>query len=163
MSRNGLGCEGGRADELQLVSAEERGILSWRVGYRGRAKELLHLSRRCESNQHSTRLFAYRREGVGDAARTQYGISSAQLNAAIADLKDHLTFDDIKPLFLMEVKVKRWATFGQVGVFNDEQSVVGVAGHYFEKDGTVSARALFAKPVLTGGHKMNLAGGRRRR
>ena len=33
---------GGRADELHLVSAEERGILSWRIGYRGRAEELLH-------------------------------------------------------------------------------------------------------------------------
>jgi hypothetical protein len=155
-----LAFEGRWANEFHLVSAKKCCVLYGRIWDSGGAEKLLHLARGSESDQHAPRLWALRSKGVRDVTGRKDGLSRAETLAVFADLKDDVALDDVEPLLLMEVQVKRRTTFYEIGVFDDEEAAGCFAGGNFEEYLAESARMRLAEAVLA--RTDNVNGVRRR-
>lgn len=143
-----LSFERRRPDKFHFVFAKKCSILHRWIRYGGSAEELLHLTRRSESDQHSPRNFADRSKRVRNVAGRKNGLSGAEMFAVVSDLKKDLAPYHVEPLLLMGVQVKRWTTFHQVGVFNDEQAPACFAGRDLEEYLAVPARMRLAIAIL---------------
>jgi len=68
---------------------------------------------------------------VRNLARGENGFAGVKVKALLADLEIDVTFDDVKPLFLMEVVVERGtAARAKMRVLDDEEAAGGFAGAY---------------------------------
>ena len=64
--------------------------------------------------------------GMGYLSRSKDGIAWTQFESLFTDLQKVLTFDGVKPLFLLIVEVTRGATFFFIKIFYDEKTTVGI-------------------------------------
>jgi len=140
------------------VFAEEVGGPGGGIGAHGDAEEGLHFAGGGKGDEHAAGMGIAAGKGVGNAARTDDGFTRPERLAYAAYLKGNLAFEDVEVLFLVEVVVERRTAVNEVLVLDDEEAAVGFSGQGLEEHGAEAARVMFAEPVDSRTHDVNLPG-----
>ena len=98
------------------------------------AKELLHSSGRCESDEESTRSVADEGECMRHTSWAQYRIAWYQLMALIADLDDVFACEAVEPLIFLEMEVFRRPAFLAARLLGQEERASGVLSRDFDEE-----------------------------
>src|SRR5206468_1781009 len=79
-----------------------------------------------------------------------------KLFARVAHLEEHLSLDNVEPLLLVQVVVKRGTAVGHVAMFEDKQAAISFAWQNLEQYRAVSARMRLSQAILPVGHNVDI-------